>query len=137
MNYNLGKEFFVVLEISSIYIILSLIIALIIDNLFNINKISIPLNIDNKKNVNKLLNKTKHKNINFNYKLKLFLTIFLQVIICVIAIFYLRKFVNSLSFINIHKKYISPTIYSGEIVIAFIFIGTQYNLLNKLVQFAS
>ena len=137
MNYSLGKEFFVVLEISSIYIVLSLIIALIIDNLFNISKISVPLNIDNKKIVNKLLKKTKHKNTDFMYKFKLFTIIFFQVIVCVIAAFYLRKFVNSFSFINIHKKYISPTIYSGEIVIAFIFIGTQYNLLNKLVQFAS
>lgn len=137
MNYSLGKEFLVVLKISSIYIILSLIVALIIDNIFNIHKISDPLNIDNKEDVNMILKKTKHKRIKLKYKCKLFSTIFFQVIICIIAIFYLRKFVGSLDFVKIHEKYISPNIYSGEIAIAFIFIGTQYNLLNKLVQFAS
>lgn len=137
MKYNLGKEFLVVLKISSIYIILSLIVALIIDNIFNIHKISNPLNIDNKEDINILLEKTKGKRGKLKYKCMLFLTIFFQVIICIIAIFYLRKFVGSLNFVKIHEKYISPNIYSGEIAIAFIFIGTQYNLLNKLVQFAS
>lgn len=137
MNYSLGKEFLVVLKISSIYIILSLIVALIIDNIFNIHKINNPLNIDNKEDVDKILEKTRNKNGKLKYKCKLFLTIFSQVIICIIAIFYLRKFVGSLDFVKIHEKYISPNIYSGEIAIAFIFIGTQYNLLNKLVQFAS
>ena len=137
MKYNLGKEFFVVLKISSIYIVLSLIVALIIDNIFNMHIISSPMNIDNKNSIDLLIQKTKIKNNNARYKLKLFFTIFLQVIVCVISIFYLRKFVHTFSFVKKHKKFISPTIYSGEIAIAFIFIGTQYNLLNKLVQFAS
>lgn len=139
MGYSLGKEFLVVLEISAVYIILSLIVALIIDNIFNIHKISKPLNIDDKADVEEAKKKAKAKSKNgpISYKLKLFLVIFFQVIICVIAIFYLRKFVYSLPFIKRHLKHIMPNVYDGEIVISFIFIGTQYNLLDKLVQLAS
>ena len=137
MKYSFAKEFLVVLEISAVYIVLSLIVALIIDNIFNIHKISKPLNIDDKASVLAITERAKSKHGQLGYKLKLFVTIFLQVIICVIAVFYLRKVVYTLPFVNRHLKYISPNIYSGEIVIAFIFIGTQYNLLDKLVQLAS
>jgi hypothetical protein len=139
MKYSLSKEFFVVLKISTVYIIAALIVALIIDNLFNIPKIQRkrkPFNIDNIQSVIQI-KKEESYGKDWAYKFKLFISIFLQVIICVIAVFYLRKFVHTLSFINKHKLFISPNIYSGEIVIAFIFIGTQYNLLDKLVKLAT
>lgn len=114
------------------------IIALIIDKFFFLIRYKEVKNFSKKDiELQKKISSEKKKNNLFLYKLNLFFNIFFQVIICVIAIFYLRKLIQHLPFIKKHVKNITNSIFDGEIVISFIFIGTQYNLLDNLIDIAS
>ena len=60
----------------------------------------------------------------------LFVDVVLQIILCVIAVFYIRKIVRIFPFL-LNSKYKIPN-YNDEIVISFIFIASQQNLLKKI-----
>ena len=61
---------------------------------------------------------------------KILFDIILQVILCVIAIFYIKKIVRIFPFFLNQKYHVSQ--YNEEIVISFVFIASQQNLLKKI-----
>lgn len=108
------KKFFELLKIiqlSVLYIIFTMVLAHFIDVIFF----------------------NPYEDIKNQSKFKLFLEITLQTIACVIAIYYIRKIVKAIPFIFQYKLDDDwGTVYNGEIVISFIFIGSQQNLLKKI-----
>jgi hypothetical protein len=108
------KEIGYILFISFVYIIITIVIAHIIDDFF----VSI---------VEREL-KLKDKN-NF----RIFYEVVFQVLTCVFAIYLIRKIVKLIPIIFKWENYNDMGyIYEGEIVISFIFIGSQPKLLQKI-----
>ena len=114
LKKDIAIELYHTLLISIIYIIVTLIVAYFIDSFFSF---------------------IFEKNIDLDKKhnLRILIEITIQVIICVIAIYIIRKFVKiipkSLKWGNYNEM---RYIYEGEIVIAFVFIGSQPKLLKKI-----
>lgn len=114
LKKDIAIELYHTLLISIIYIIVTLIVAYFIDSFFSFI-FEKNLDLDKKHNI------------------RILIEITIQVIICVIAIYIIRKFVKlipkSLKWGNYNEM---RYIYEGEIVIAFIFIGSQPKLLKKI-----
>ena len=111
---DIAVELYHTLIISIIYIIVTLIVAYFIDSFFSFL-------------FEKKLELEKKHNI------RILIEIMLQVIICVISIYFIRKFVKLIPLLLKWGHYNDMRyIYEGEIVIAFIFIGSQPKLLKKI-----
>jgi len=104
-------ELLKIIQFSILYIIFTIVLAHIIDVIFF----------------------NPYEDIKNQSKFKLFWEITLQTIACVIAIYYIRKIVKAIPFIFQHKLDDDwESVYNGEIVVSFIFIGSQQNLLKKI-----
>ena len=108
LNKKRFYELLGIVQYTILYIIFSMIFAHLIDVIF----------FDPYKDI-------KEENLQ-----KLFIDVILQIILCVIAVFYIKKIVRLFPFF-LNKKY-NVSEYNDEIVISFVFIASQYNLLKKI-----
>jgi len=114
LKKNKLREIGYILVISFVYIIITIVVAHLIDDFFA--------------NIFERNEKLETKN-NF----KIFYEVVFQVLTCVIAIYIIRKIVKLIPIILKWDKYNDMEyIYEGEIVISFIFIGSQPKLLQKI-----
>ena len=114
LKKNRLREIGYILVISFVYIIITIVVAHLIDDFFA--------------NIFERNEKLETKN-NF----KIFYEVVFQVLTCVIAIYIIRKIVKLIPIILKWDKYNDMEyIYEGEIVISFIFIGSQPKLLQKI-----
>ena len=114
LKKNRLREIGYILVISFVYIIITIVVAHLIDDFFA--------------NIFERNEKLRTKN-NF----KIFYEVVFQVLTCVIAIYIIRKIVKLIPIILKWDKYNDMEyIYEGEIVISFIFIGSQPKLLQKI-----
>ena len=121
-NFNnlikLDKERFLKLlgtvQYTILYIIVTLFFAYLIDQVFF----------------------NKYEDIEKESKLKILMIVFIQIIVNVICVYYIKKIVQTIPFIFNHPPYGNYNYnideFNGEMIFGFIFIGAQFNLLNKI-----
>ena len=102
------------IQYSILYIIFTLIFAYLIDQVFF----------------------DKYEEIEKESKLKILAIVFIQIIVNVLCVYYIKKIVQTFPFIFNHPPYGNYTYnideFNGEMIFGFIFIGAQFNLLNKI-----
>ena len=78
----------------------------------------------------------KYEDIEKESKLKILMIVFIQIIVNVICVYYIKKIVQTIPFIFNHPPYGNYNYnideFNGEMIFGFIFIGAQFNLLNKI-----